>query len=186
MSFSASLCVVAAQLSILNNSLISTLFGSYLTRRLVASTPESKRGYTALLKQNPFSSDEARSTFVAPKAAAAAATAAANNAAAAAGGAPAVPVLSKSGAPVAAPMRNALEVEPGWSVHNTMLTHLLLLDRMGRIRWRAVGPPQDDDLPTIRRVIQQLCEEQRKQAFEDALRATKAAGKAANAPQKRR
>lgn len=152
-----------SKLSILGNSLISTLFGSYLTRRLQSATPDAKRSYTALLKENPFDPSRARSTFVPPPKESTK-------------GAPPMPGVKGSTASV--PSRSALDAEPGWSIQNTMLTHLFLLDKAGRIRWRAVGPPDDADSTIARRVVKQLVDEQKSAEYEAAFRAaSKGAGK---------
>ena len=151
-----------SQLSILGNSLISTLFGSYLTRRLQSATPDAKRSYTALLKENPFDPARVRSTFVPPAKESTAAP----------------PMPGVKGAAASTPTRSALAAEPGFSIQNTMLTHLFLLDKAGRIRWRAVGPPDEADLAIARRVVKQLVDEQKSAEHETALRAaSKGAGK---------
>jgi hypothetical protein len=63
-----------------------------------------------------------------------------------------------------------MEVEPGWSIQNPLLLHLFVVDRAGRIRWRAVGPPQDGDLDVARRVLAQLADEQRNEAGRSSRR----------------
>lgn len=131
-----------------------------MSNRLKQSLPEHMHRLVSLLRSNPLAHDKVTSTYVRATPLTAAQQRAQDfeyeqSVAAARMADPTAPPPPRP----RAPRRTALEVEPGWSVQNHMLCHVLLLDREGRVRWRAVGPPQGEDEEIMQRVLQQIIEE---------------------------
>ena len=80
---------------------------------------------------------------------------------------------AKATQPSIPPLRSALTVEPGWSIHNPLLCHLFIIDAAARVRWRAVGPPMGDDLHIAERLINELRKEQREGKGDSVIRAAR-------------
>ena len=150
-------------LSVLSNSLIGTLFGSSMLRKLKATVPLERHSSVALIKSNIFDTKRAPSTYrPVPKLSAEeeraqekleAAHAAATRMAEADPSLPLPPPLPEK------PRRTTMLAEPGWSIQNTLLCHVFLVDSERRIRWRAVGPPIGEDQHILQRVTQKLLNE---------------------------
>lgn len=148
------------QLSIISNSLIGVLFGSYMTRRFKATVDESRHSHIAMVSENIFDQSKVKSTYARlPPPTKLELKSMADADAAYQAAKKANPNIGPQAPYPERPRRSAIVAEPGFSVQNPMLAHLLLIDSAGRIRWRAVGPPQDDDLQVLRNLTAELARE---------------------------